>query len=158
MRSACLKAICVTSSWSSRRQGHSRRPLPPQTTPRTTPATSPSTYSRASPLKTFHTRLGIILTSFVYKINIVYFLGFWITFVVFINIFHAYKTLLNHNRTRATHLRTKQKLKWKKARVFSLGSAPIGAWKCTFPTYKEITTDRPTNRRTDRVIGKIHSQ
>ena len=41
-------------------------------------------------------------------------------------------------------------------------SAPMGAWKCNIPTFEEIMTDRttkqPTDRRTDRVIGKLHFQ
>ena len=32
--------------------------------------------------------------------------------------------------------------------------APIGAWKCNFPPFKEIMTDRPTSG----VIGKLHVQ
>ena len=41
-------------------------------------------------------------------------------------------------------------------------SAPMGAWKCNIPIIGEIMTDRPTkqptDRRTDRVIGKLHMQ
>ena len=28
-------------------------------------------------------------------------------------------------------------------------TAPIGAWKCNFPPFLEIMTDRPTDRQTD---------
>ena len=38
----------------------------------------------------------------------------------------------------------------------------MGAWKCNIPTFEEIMTDRttkqPTDRRTDRFIGKLHFQ
>ena len=38
----------------------------------------------------------------------------------------------------------------------------MGAWKCNIPIIGEIMTDRPTkqptDRRTDRVIGKLHFQ
>ena len=32
-------------------------------------------------------------------------------------------------------------------------SAPKGAWKCNFPTFQEIMTNRPTNRSTDGQKG-----
>ena len=37
-------------------------------------------------------------------------------------------------------------------------NAPIGAWKDDLPSFKEIMTDRRTNRGTGRIVGKLHFQ
>ena len=41
-------------------------------------------------------------------------------------------------------------------------SVRIGAWKCNFPPFQKIVTNpptnRPTDRRTDGLIGKLHFQ
>ena len=33
-------------------------------------------------------------------------------------------------------------------------SVPIGAWKCNFPPFQEIMTDRQTDRQTERQTGR----
>ena len=37
-------------------------------------------------------------------------------------------------------------------------SDPIGAWKCNFSIFKEIMTERQTNRPTNRLVGKLQFQ
>ena len=36
-------------------------------------------------------------------------------------------------------------------------SAPIEAWKCNFPTFKEVMTDQPTNRPSKKDKHKANS-
>ena len=55
--------------------------------------------------------------------------------------------------------RRKESKGWRQDKIHFVPwlSAPIGAWKCDFPPFYEIMTDRPTNNgRTGHVIGKLH--